>query len=111
MKHLLDILYLLAIVIYLPKALYKRFAQNRYKGGFRQRLGYISRRSQAKRCIWIHAVSLGEVNATRTLIEAIKSSIDDVEIVMSTTTDTGFERANEYILFSVCFFLDDETLV
>ncbi len=93
MKYLLDILYLIAFIAYLPKVFYRRFAENRYKKGGSERLGYVSRRSGKPRCIWIHSVSMGEVNATKTLVDALRRELTDTEIVMSTTTDTGYERA------------------
>jgi 3-deoxy-D-manno-octulosonic-acid transferase len=68
-------------------------AQKRYRCGWAQRLGKISRKSPDKKCIWIHAVSVGEVNATRTLIDGLKAALPDYEIVMSATTDTGLVRA------------------
>ncbi len=93
MKYLLDLLYVIAFTAYLPKALYRRFAENRYKKGGGERLGYVSRKSSKPKCIWIHSVSMGEVNATQTLVDALRKELTDTEIVMSTTTDTGYERA------------------
>jgi len=46
-----------------------------------------------KKCIWLHAVSLGEVNAAKTLVEELENRFSNFEIVISTTTDTGFARA------------------
>jgi 3-deoxy-D-manno-octulosonic-acid transferase len=68
-------------------------AFKRYRGGWSQRLGNISRREPAKPCVWIHAVSVGEVNAARTLIDALAVALPDYEIVISSTTDTGLARA------------------
>jgi 3-deoxy-D-manno-octulosonic-acid transferase len=67
---------------------------NRYQKGWAQRLGKIRRKDLSKKCIWIHAVSVGEVNATRSIVDELKSKFDDFELVMSTTTDTGFARAS-----------------
>jgi 3-deoxy-D-manno-octulosonic-acid transferase len=39
-------------------------------------------------------VSVGEVNATTTIIRELEKKFSDYEIVISTTTDTGFARAN-----------------
>lgn len=43
--------------------------------------------------IWIHAASVGEVNAARTFIEAVQGRFPDRPWVISTFTQTGFERA------------------
>ncbi|RKY09782.1 MAG: hypothetical protein DRP65_07430 [Planctomycetota bacterium] len=93
MRFIIDCLYLLAIVFVSPKIIYRMILQGRYRSGWGQRLGKISRRAPEKRCIWIHAVSVGEVNATKTLIPKLAESFGDYEIVISSTTDTGLERA------------------
>lgn len=46
----------------------------------------------AKRSILIHAVSVGETNAVRTLVDAIQHDTN-WQIICSSTTDTGIERA------------------
>jgi 3-deoxy-D-manno-octulosonic-acid transferase len=66
----------------------------RYRSGWPNRFGKIDRKDPAlKKCIWLHAVSLGEVNAAKTLVEELENRFSDFEIVISTTTDTGFARA------------------
>lgn len=92
MRFVIDFLYLLAIVFISPKIIYRMIRQGRYRSGWGQRLGKISRRAPEKRCIWIHAVSVGEINATKTLIPKLKESLGDYEIVISSTTDTGLGR-------------------
>ncbi|MHC5162764.1 MAG: glycosyltransferase N-terminal domain-containing protein, partial [Planctomycetota bacterium] len=62
----MNILYSVALVLYSPKVFYRRLFQGRYRGGWDQRRGFIDRKT-AKPCIWKHAVSVGEVNAARTL--------------------------------------------
>ena len=93
MKFILDILYLLAGLAYSPVVIYRAVRHNRYRTGWGQRFGRISRRNPEKPCIWLHAVSMGEVNAAKTLIEELKTRFGDFELVISTTTDTGFARA------------------
>ncbi len=109
MRLLIDILYCIALLLFSPKILYRRLFQNRYRGGWKQRRGHIRRRTPDKPCIWIHAVSVGEVNATRTLVEQITRQMPEYEIVISSTTDTGRARAKalykkDYTVF--CFPFD-----
>ncbi len=92
MKYLMNVVYLLALLFMGPKILYRRFAQNRYRHGWTQRMGHIRRRTDNP-CIWIHAVSVGEVNATQTLIRQLQAAYPGYEIVLSSTTDTGMARA------------------
>jgi 3-deoxy-D-manno-octulosonic-acid transferase len=95
---MLDLLYLLAGAAYSPVVIYRFIRHKRYRSGWAQRFGKVSRRSPAKKCIWLHAVSVGEVNAAKTIIKELENRFADFEIVISTTTDTGFARATN--LFS-----------
>ncbi len=95
MKLFNDFIYLLALIAISPKILYRVISQNRYRQGWSQRLGKITRNFPDKKCIWIHAVSVGEVNATKTIITELKKNLPEYEIIISATTDTGIERAQK----------------
>ena len=43
--------------------------------------------------LWVHAISVGEVEAARTFLPALAEAFPDHPIVLSTTTMTGRERA------------------
>jgi 3-deoxy-D-manno-octulosonic-acid transferase len=94
MRFILDLLYVLAGLSYSPIVIYRAIRHKRYRTGWAQRFGKISRRDPAAKCIWLHAVSVGEVNAAKTIINELERRFADFEIVMSTTTDTGFARAS-----------------
>ena len=94
MRFILDLLYLLAAAAYSPILIYRVIRYKRYRTGWAQRFGKITRRNPAKKCIWLHAVSVGEINAARTIIKELEDRFSGLEIVISTTTDTGFARAN-----------------
>jgi 3-deoxy-D-manno-octulosonic-acid transferase len=94
MGILTDIAYLLALILISPVAIYRMIRHKRYRAGWGNRFGRISRKQPDKKCIWIHAVSVGEVNATTTLIKELEKKFPDYEILISATTDTGFARAN-----------------
>jgi 3-deoxy-D-manno-octulosonic-acid transferase len=51
-------------------------------------------KKQEKLRIWAHAVSVGEINAIRPLLEELKKTLD-AEIVLSTTTSTGYKLAKD----------------
>ena len=98
MRIILDLVYLLVAAAYSPVVIYRAVRHKRYRTGWDQRFGKINRRSPTKKCIWLHAVSVGEVNAAKTIIKELENKFGDFEIVISTTTDTGFARATN--LFS-----------
>ncbi|MBN2138697.1 MAG: 3-deoxy-D-manno-octulosonic acid transferase [Sedimentisphaerales bacterium] len=93
MRIVIDLLYLLAAVAIAPVALYRLIRHNRYRAGWDNKLGRITRRAPEKRCIWLHAVSVGEVNAARTIVKVIQERFGEFDILISTTTDTGYARA------------------
>jgi 3-deoxy-D-manno-octulosonic-acid transferase len=43
----------------------------------------------------VHAVSLGEINATRSLIELLRSQRTGLDFIVSVTTETGYARGME----------------
>jgi 3-deoxy-D-manno-octulosonic-acid transferase len=45
--------------------------------------------------VMIHAVSLGEINATKMLVARLRELKPDLHIIISTTTETGYVRAME----------------
>ena len=95
MNYLIDIIYFFALLAYSPKIIYRAIKQQRYRKGWAQRFGKITRKQPDKKCIWIHAVSVGEVNATKTIIAELNKRLPDYEVVLSASTDTGFERAEK----------------
>ncbi len=104
MKYLLDLCYILALAAISPKIVYRIVRHKRYCTGWNERLGKLSRLRPQDKCVWIHAVSVGEVNSARTIITGLKEKLPACEIVISATTDTGFTRAealygNEYKVF------------
>src|SRR5262249_47490586 len=57
--------------------------------------GHVAERLGDAPAVMIHAVSLGEINATRGLVEQLRHARPDAQIIISTTTATGFARAHE----------------
>lgn len=89
----MDLLYLPAAILYLPFLFYQMLALKKNRRGWGERFGGVPRRTGDRPCIWIHAVSLGEVNATRTLVTEIGRRLPECEVVISATTDTGHAAA------------------
>jgi len=103
---LFDFIYLFAASAYSPVIIYRTIRHKRYRTGWAQRFGKITRDSPQKKCIWLHAVSVGEINAAKTIVEELQKRFDNFEILISTTTDTGFTRANNLFgkTFTVFYF-------
>lgn len=67
----------------------------KFRAGFFQKMGIYSIKLPKKKTIWLHAVSVGEVNAVENLAKRLRSEFADYNIVLSTVTKTGNEVANK----------------
>ena len=57
-----------------------------------ERFGLGARIGAQRGCVWIHAVSVGEVQAAVPIVKALKSRYPDETIVVTSTTPTGAVR-------------------
>ena len=98
MPWLRNLVYLLLIVLVLPKLIYSAVRHGKYRQGFAEKfLGFVPRTQidASTRNIWLHAVSVGEVNLLQTLIQEIEQRDPQCQCVISTTTRTGYELAQK----------------
>lgn len=90
---LLDLMYLAGIALGAPYILLKMATSERFRAGLSQRLGWIPARKGQRPCFWIHTASVGEVLTTKALINSIEETFSDHDIVITTSTNTGFSVA------------------
>src|SRR5262245_49040517 len=101
MPYLLNFVYLLVIAAASPWLLWSAWRHGKYRQGFREKfLGLVPERRILERagdeaCIWIHAVSVGEVLLVGTLIKELRRARPAAAIVVSSTTKTGLELARK----------------
>lgn len=94
MRWLLDVTYLLVALLSSPLWLARMIRTGKIRTDWSGRFGYAPRLDPPPRPrLLLHAVSVGEVNALRSLVEQLDGGTDPPEIVISVTTDTGFARA------------------
>jgi 3-deoxy-D-manno-octulosonic-acid transferase len=95
MFNLYDIAYATGIAIASP--IWAPWHKSRHKvlSALGQRMGYISPRNGNNPAVLIHAVSLGEMNATRELVKQLQSQRPDLHVVITTTTVTGYDRGHK----------------
>jgi 3-deoxy-D-manno-octulosonic-acid transferase len=95
MTGLFNFLYVLALLLGCPLLLWRRWTQGKRIAGawakFRGSTGVQGDRPR----IWLHAVSVGEVNLLAILVPALRRALPDYEMVVSTTTRTGREVAEK----------------
>jgi 3-deoxy-D-manno-octulosonic-acid transferase len=71
---------------------WKAITQPEYRGRLGQRLGFV-RRVARPGCVWLHAVSVGEVQAAAGLVQELRRRHPGLMLVVSTVTPTGAQRA------------------
>lgn len=96
MPYLLDIFYLLLILLALPRLVWQSVRKGKYREGLAAKFfGRVPPRRSRKPCLWLHAVSVGEVNLLGPLVRLIAQDRPDWECVLSTTTMTGMAVARQ----------------
>ena len=83
-------IFCLLLPLYFFRLFWKGLHNKEYLFRWSERLG-ISKNSplKGKSLIWIHAVSIGEVNASMPLIRSLTEKYSDIEILVTTSTPTG----------------------
>jgi 3-deoxy-D-manno-octulosonic-acid transferase len=91
MYFLYSILLTIGFLLMLPAFVFRR---QKYAAGLSERLGnYPEFKHDGRKVIWLHCVSVGETNAARPLVDALKKEFPNHRLVVSTTTRTGQELA------------------
>ena len=65
------------------------FKYSSYRKKWYERFGFISWKKSSKRVVWIHAVSVGEVNAARPIVDFLLKEYNHLQIIFTTVTPTG----------------------
>lgn len=106
MGFILNGAYLSFLLLALPVLLWRAIVLGKYRQGFAEKFfgrGTIpdlvsADSSRGKRRVWLHGVSVGEINLLKPIIKELRQSRPDWELVVSSTSKTGFELARK--LFS-----------
>jgi 3-deoxy-D-manno-octulosonic-acid transferase len=83
--------YLLAPLVIVMEA-WKALWNPEYRGRLGQRLGFVPPEPSGE-SLWVHAVSVGEVQAAAALIQALRQLFPTLAVVITTVTPTGAQRA------------------
>lgn len=91
------LLFLPALLLSLPYYGWRMIRRGGYRHDFHHRFGLIDRpppKKQRATRVWIQAVSVGELKAVGPILEML-DHLGDIEIVLTTTTSTGYELARK----------------
>lgn len=92
MYFLYEVLLYLVLVLAMPYFLLTGVLRGKYLANFPERLGIYRHRAE-EHDLWIHAVSVGETLAARSVVEQIVAQRPGISIVFTTTTLTGQAQA------------------
>jgi 3-deoxy-D-manno-octulosonic-acid transferase len=93
MRGIYNLIFTVFLLLSAPYYLLRMWRRGAWKTGFSQRFGrHDGKLKQAltnRHVLWLHAVSVGEVNVCTQLIKGLEPRLPNLKIVVSTTTTTG----------------------
>lgn len=93
---LVNLAYLAALCVAAPWLICQSLTTGKYRSGWPAKLfGAIPQRAGDTPCVWVHAVSVGEVALADVLLQRLTQRWPQLEIVVSTTSKTGYELARQ----------------
>ena len=97
MTLFLNFVYGFGFLLFLPRLFYVACKTQKYREGWAQKLlGNVPIRINSDRpCIWLHGVSVGEINLLTDLNSRLKSKYPGLDVVISSTTKTGYDLAKK----------------
>ena len=95
---MLDCVYVLLLVLLSPWLAFKAWTTGKYRRGWAAKL--LGRHDLPASAtdgptVWLHGVSVGEIHLLRGLVPALRHRHPNWRLVVSTTTDTGFDEARK----------------
>ena len=93
MRLLYNILFVVFFAVSAPYYFWRLWRRGHWRKGFWQRFGnYDANLQQSltnRHVVWVHAVSVGEMNVCVALVHALQARFPNAKILVSTTTTTG----------------------
>lgn len=94
MRYLYTLVLYLGTPIIMLRLLARGVRYRDYHRRWRERFGFFDAPG-VKGSLWVHAVSVGEVNAAEPLIKALREYHPEAPLVVTTVTPTGSERVRQ----------------
>ncbi len=93
MRFLYNIFFLVFFILSSPYYFWRLRRRGNWQAGFRQRFGKFDAKFKQsitnRHRLWMHAVSVGEMNVCMQIIRALEPRKPNLKIIVSTTTTTG----------------------
>jgi 3-deoxy-D-manno-octulosonic-acid transferase len=93
--YLLNVAYAALLVLLSPVIVWQAVRSGKYRAGYGDKLLGLAPESprDGRPCVWLHAVSVGEVNLLATTLAELRKRLPEWRLVISTTTSTGYALA------------------
>ena len=98
---LLKVVSTIASFVMMPAfALYSQFTGKKRRG-LKDHFGWVpvSEKKPGQKLVWVHALSLGEVNSAAPVLKIIREKRPNIIIAVSVTTDAGYDAAQRALPF------------
>lgn len=92
LKLIYTLLFYLAIPFLCLRLIWRGLRAPAYFKRWNERFGFIATKNSRQPLIWVHAVSVGEVEASRPLIKGLRAIYPQHQLLLTTMTPTGSER-------------------
>ena len=102
LRLLYTALFFIGIPFIIVRLIWRGFSANAYWHRWAERFGQSPELSANASIIWIHAVSVGEVEACRPLVKQLQAEFPAYQLLITTMTPTGSERVK--LLFEDSIF-------
>jgi 3-deoxy-D-manno-octulosonic-acid transferase len=93
MRSLYNIFFTIFFILSAPYYFLKMWRRGNWRNGFKQRFGHYDNKVKQsltnRHVLWMHAVSVGEMNVCVQLIRALEPRVPNLKIMVSTTTTTA----------------------
>jgi 3-deoxy-D-manno-octulosonic-acid transferase len=101
LKLLYTTLFTLSLPLLIARLIWRGFRAPAYWKRWPERFGYCPKLSSERPIIWVHAVSVGEVEACRPIVSALRNEYPDHQLLITTMTPTGSARVKSVFSDSV----------
>ena len=95
-RNVYNVLFTFFFFLASPYYFWRMRRRGDWQKGFSQRFGYfdapVKQALTNRQVVWIHAVSVGEVNLCTQLVNVLEPRVPNVKFVVSTTTTTGMKE-------------------
>ncbi|MEI7474245.1 MAG: 3-deoxy-D-manno-octulosonic acid transferase [bacterium] len=94
MYFLYNVTLIILALILSPIIMFLFALKAKLRAGFFEKIGFYGKKRLKDKSIWIHAVSVGEVNAIENFFKRLKQEFPEYKLVLTTVTRTGQAVAN-----------------